>query len=48
MAEGTDESAVSGVDIVLNHNLQETGFDKKGYIAYVKDYMKSWVAVLKF
>lgn len=41
VAEGTDESAVSGIDIVLNHKLQETGFDKKTYIAYMKDYMKA-------
>merc|ERR1739844_542475 len=44
--EGTDESSVSGVDIVLNHQLVETGFgDKKGFTAYLKAYMKK---VLKY
>lgn len=39
--EGTDENVESGVDIVLNHRLQETFFgDKKQYMAYLKDYMK--------
>lgn len=39
--EGTDESAVSGIDIVLNHRLVETGFaDKKGFTDYLKTYMK--------
>jgi len=44
--EGTDESSVSGIDVVLNHRLVETGFgDKKGFTAYLKAYMKK---VLKF
>merc|ERR1739844_242977 len=44
--EGTDESAVSGIDVVLNHRLVETGFgDKKGFTAYLKAYVKK---VLKF
>ena len=36
--DGADEAgAVSGVDIVLNHQLVETGFgDKKGFTAYLK------------
>jgi len=40
--EGTEEGVVSGVDIVLNHRLVECyAFgDKKGYLAYLKDYMK--------
>jgi len=38
--EGTDEASESGVDIVLNHRLVETSFDKKSYLAYLKDYMK--------
>ncbi|XP_068428494.1 translationally-controlled tumor protein homolog [Clinocottus analis] len=40
VAEGTDSASVSGVDIVLNHNLQETGFSKKQYLSYFKDYVK--------
>merc|ERR1712083_1107370 len=44
--EGTDEASVSGVDVVLNHQLVETGFgDKKGFTAYLKAYMKK---VLKY
>merc|ERR1712156_80750 len=44
--EGTDELSVSGIDVVLNHRLVETGFgDKKGFTAYLKAYMKK---VLKF
>lgn len=43
--EGTDETVESGVDIVLNHRLCETGFgDKKQFTVYLKDYMKKWVA----
>lgn len=40
--EGTDDSVVSGVDIILNHRLQETyAFgDKKSFTLYLKDYMK--------
>jgi len=44
--EGTDENCTSGIDIVLNHQLVETGFgDKKGFTAYLKAYMKK---VLKY
>lgn len=47
--EGTVENVESGVDIVLNHRLQETyAFpDKKSYTAYLKDYMKKLVAKLE-
>merc|ERR1711913_41696 len=46
--EGTDESSTSGIDIVLNHRLVETGFgDKKGFTAYLKAYMKKVVAHLE-
>lgn len=40
--EGTEDGVESGVDIVLNHRLQETyAFpDKKSYTLYLKDYMK--------
>lgn len=40
--EGTDVAVESGVDVVLNHRLQETyAFgDKKAYTSYLKDYMK--------
>lgn len=39
--EGCDSTTVSGVDIVLNHKLQETSYDKKSYMIYIKDYMKA-------
>ncbi|KAJ8407368.1 hypothetical protein AAFF_G00279420 [Aldrovandia affinis] len=39
--EGTDATTVSGVDIVLNHKLQETTFKKDTYKAYIKEYMKA-------
>ncbi|KAM7407663.1 hypothetical protein PAMA_003409 [Pampus argenteus] len=41
MSESNESSCVSGIDIVLNHKLQETAFDKKGYMLYIKDYMKA-------
>ncbi|ODM93229.1 Translationally-controlled tumor protein [Orchesella cincta] len=46
--EGTEEGVESGVDIVLNHRLQETfAFDKKGYMGYLKEYMKKVVERLQ-
>jgi len=46
--EDTDEAVESGVDIVLNHRLVETfAFDKKGYMLYLKDYMKKIVERLQ-
>jgi len=44
--EGTEENAVSGVNIVLDNRLVETGFDKKGYTGYLKEYMKKLVEKL--
>ncbi|KAM8975496.1 LOW QUALITY PROTEIN: translationally-controlled tumor protein [Pelodytes ibericus] len=38
--EGTDSTTISGVDIVLNHKLQETCFVKDSYKKYIKEYMK--------
>merc|ERR1712037_1049829 len=46
--EGGDASTVSGVDLVLNHRLTETGFgSKKDYMVYLKDYMKRVVKYLE-
>merc|ERR1711962_903852 len=46
--EGGDASTVSGVDLVLNHRLTETGFgSKKDYTVYLKDYMKKIVKYLE-
>ncbi|XP_070832390.1 translationally-controlled tumor protein homolog isoform X1 [Chaetodon trifascialis] len=46
-AEAADESSVSGIDIVLNHKLVETSFDKKSYLPYMKEYMKAIKAHLQ-
>ncbi|XP_077347889.1 translationally-controlled tumor protein homolog [Lithobates pipiens] len=44
-AEGLDEGgegvSVSGVDIVMNHKLQETGFTKDAFKRYIKDFMEA-------
>merc|ERR1711937_785035 len=46
--EGTESSSESGVDIILNHRLTETGFgSKKDYMVYLKDYMKKVVKYLE-
>ncbi|XP_040566027.1 translationally-controlled tumor protein homolog [Lepeophtheirus salmonis] len=43
-----DSSSTSGVDVVLNHRLVETGFgSKKDYTVYLKDYMKKVVRYLE-
>uniref|UniRef100_A0A3Q2P9M9 Translationally-controlled tumor protein homolog n=1 Tax=Fundulus heteroclitus TaxID=8078 RepID=A0A3Q2P9M9_FUNHE len=39
-SEGNESATLSGVDIVLNHKLQETSFDKKSYTSYIKNYVK--------
>jgi len=40
-AEGTESSSESGVDVILNHRLMETGFgSKKDYLSYLKGYVK--------
>lgn len=38
--EGAEGVTVSGVDIVLNHHLQETCFTKDAFKQYIKDYLK--------
>ncbi|NP_001233263.1 translationally-controlled tumor protein homolog [Oncorhynchus mykiss] len=45
--DGCESSTVSGVDIVLNHKLQETSFTKDSYKGYIKDYMKAIKAKLE-
>lgn len=46
--EGTDAITESGVDVILNHRLCETGFnDKKSFTLYLKDYMKKLVDILQ-
>ncbi|XP_045834676.1 translationally-controlled tumor protein-like [Meles meles] len=39
--EGTESIVITGVDIVMNHHLQETGFIEEAYKKYIKDDMKS-------
>uniref|UniRef100_A0A2K5J7R6 Translationally-controlled tumor protein n=1 Tax=Colobus angolensis palliatus TaxID=336983 RepID=A0A2K5J7R6_COLAP len=39
--EGTESTVITGVDIVMNHHLQETSFTKETYKKCIKDYMKS-------
>lgn len=39
--EGTDEAVESGLDVVLNQRLMETGFKKSEYMAYLKTYVKA-------
>merc|ERR1712226_75770 len=47
-AEGCDENAVSGIDVVLNHSLVETGFGKKkDFMTYLKEYMKKVIGHLE-
>ena len=38
--EGTDSTAQSGVDIVLNCRLVESAMSKKDYMSHIKEYMK--------
>merc|ERR1711862_431895 len=46
--EGTESTSESGVDIILNHRLTETGFgSKKDYMVYLKDYMKKVIKYLE-
>ena len=46
--EGTEDASESGVDLILNHRLVETGFGKKNdYMNYLKDYMKRVVSYLE-
>ncbi|XP_007467032.1 PREDICTED: translationally-controlled tumor protein-like [Lipotes vexillifer] len=39
--EGTESIEITGVDIVMNHHLQETSYTKEAYKKYIKDYMNS-------
>ena len=39
--KGTKSTVITGVDIVMNHHLEETSFTKEAYKKYIKDYIKS-------
>lgn len=44
--EGTDDSSVSGIDVVLDNRLQKTGFGtKKEFMVYFKDFIKKYVLI---
>ncbi|PAA66860.1 hypothetical protein BOX15_Mlig024683g1 [Macrostomum lignano] len=38
--EGTDDGTESKINVVYSHQLVETQFDKKSYLAYLKGYLK--------
>jgi len=47
-AEGTEDGAASGIDLVLDQNYQTTAFGKKkDYLVYMKDYLKELMKVLE-
>merc|ERR1712137_58407 len=45
--EGADDQQETKIDVVHSFRLNETGFDKKGYLTYLKGYMKSVKEALK-
>ncbi|XP_042350237.1 translationally-controlled tumor protein homolog [Plectropomus leopardus] len=47
VTEGTETSSVSGINIVLNHKLQQTGFNAKSYKMYIKSYVKAVLSLLE-
>lgn len=40
LSEANEAAVSSGVDIILNHKLISTLYNKKQYSAYIKKYMK--------
>ena len=36
----TEEETISGCNVALAHRLSATGFDKKGWTVYIKEFMK--------
>ncbi|XP_061697735.1 translationally-controlled tumor protein homolog [Syngnathoides biaculeatus] len=45
--ETTESTLESGVNIILFHKLQETSFDRKSYMGYIKEYVKALKAKLE-
>ncbi|KAH7066942.1 translationally controlled tumor protein [Paraphoma chrysanthemicola] len=45
--EGAEDAAEQVIDVVYSFRLNSTGFDKKGYLTYLKGYMKSVKEKLK-
>jgi len=46
-AIGTDDAAATGINVVMTHNLVETQFDKKSFKAFIKEYFKKVMTILK-
>merc|ERR1712050_792898 len=44
---GADDSAVTGINVVMTHKLCETAFAKKDFKVYMKDYLKKTIDHLK-
>lgn len=44
--EGTDDGVETKIDVVHSFRLQSTQFDKKGFLTYLKGYMKAVKAKL--
>jgi len=44
---GADDSAVTGINVVMTHKLCETAFAKKDFKVYMKDYLKKTIEHLK-
>ena len=44
---GADDSAVTGINVVMTHKLCETGFAKKDFKVYMKDFLKKTIEYLK-
>lgn len=44
---GADDCAVTGINVVMTHNLCETAFTKKDFKTFMKDFLKKTVAHLQ-
>merc|ERR1712187_752254 len=44
---GADDAAVTGINVVMTHKLCETGFAKKDFKVYMKDFLKKTIEHLK-
>ena len=44
---GADDSAITGINVVMTHKLCETAFTKKDFKIYMKDFFKKTVAHLE-
>lgn len=44
---GADDSAVTGINVVMTHKLAPTGFSKKDFKTYMKEFLKKTIEYLK-